>query len=332
MRFKKYPKLRTCSTIFICAGALFAAPASYALNVYLSNWQAAYPASNSDNASCQLCHGSNTSTLNAYGADLCLANINFASIEGVDSDGEGSSNFTEIDANAQPGWSTDGPNPLYDTGNNCDVMLAADSTVPSNVPQPYDPVAGSDPIADAAGPYETVLGNSITFDGTGSSDDGSIDEYFWEFGDGSTAIGAVVTHTYGDVGVYDVLLTVTDNDSNTAQDQTTATILEPAALDLDIAAFRVSKNIRLGKSIKIVLVITNEGTIDEMGTARVTGVQNGSIVFDETIDVFDSVGNGRTTFDLGPYTPDATGVIEWTATVDDGDPDVDEASATSNVK
>jgi hypothetical protein len=315
---------------------LFAVTNVNATNGILDDWQVFYQdtPTTSDGAGCQLCHGSNTGTLNPYGKDLCLNSFNFGAIENDDSDMDptGSNNLAEIEASAQPGW-TDGLNPVYDT-NNCGQPSnpVADVSVPSGVPQPYDPVAGSDPIADAAGPYETTLGNSITFDGTGSSDDGSITEYFWDFGDGSTNTGSIVTYTYDAVGVYDVTLTVTDNDGNSASDTTTATVLEPAALDLDIASFRVSKNIRLGKSIKIVLTVTNESTVDAMGSATVVGEQNGSVVFEQTEPVFDEPGNGRTTFEFGPYTPDATGEITWTVIVDDGNPDTDEATATSNVR
>ncbi|MGD8587510.1 MAG: PKD domain-containing protein [Chromatiales bacterium] len=332
MSFQKYLQFRVYSPVLFCAGALIVSQAGYATSGIRDAWRTAYPDSTSDDAGCQLCHDSSTSRLNPYGNDLCLANRNFAAIERDDSDSDptASDNITEIDANAQPGW-TEGDNPVYET-NNCG-QFAAFVNIPSGVPQPYDPVGGSDPIADAAGPYDTVLGNAITFDGTGSSDDGSITEYFWDFGNGSTATGDIVTYTYAAVGVYDVTLSVTDNDGNTASDTTTATVIEPAALDLDIASFRVSKNVRLGRDVKIVLTISNEGTIDGEATATLLGEQNGSVIVEQTdILVFDSVGNGRTTFDLGPYTPTDTGEILWTVTVDDGDPDTDEATATTNVR
>jgi hypothetical protein len=53
---------------------------------------------------------------------------------------------------------------------------------------------------------------TVTFDGTGSSDpDGAPSSYFWEFGDGTTAVGPVVQHTYVKAGTYTARLTVTDN-------------------------------------------------------------------------------------------------------------------------
>jgi PKD repeat protein len=63
----------------------------------------------------------------------------------------------------------------------------------------------------AATPAVPILGQPVTFDGTGSSDaDGAIASYAWDFGDGTTGTGAKATHAYQSGGTYTVLLTVTD--------------------------------------------------------------------------------------------------------------------------
>ncbi len=50
---------------------------------------------------------------------------------------------------------------------------------------------------------------TCTFDGSASSDgDGSIVQYQWNFGDGTTATGPVASRTYTANGTYDVTLTV----------------------------------------------------------------------------------------------------------------------------
>jgi hypothetical protein len=52
-----------------------------------------------------------------------------------------------------------------------------------------------------------ATGDEITFDGSGST--GGVDEviaYLWEFGDGTTATGESVTHTYNDSGTFTVAL------------------------------------------------------------------------------------------------------------------------------
>lgn len=64
---------------------------------------------------------------------------------------------------------------------------------------------------------------SVTFDASNSADsDGIIDEYEWEFGDGSTGNGRTVDHTFENTGEYTITLTVTDNDGST--DTTTETV------------------------------------------------------------------------------------------------------------
>jgi PKD repeat protein len=82
------------------------------------------------------------------------------------------------------------------------------------------------PVANPGGPYTAGTGLSLQLDGSGSSDaDGTIVDYIWDFGDGTTGSGMSPTHTYASAGSYVVHLTVTDNDgsSNTA---TTSVLVE----------------------------------------------------------------------------------------------------------
>jgi len=55
---------------------------------------------------------------------------------------------------------------------------------------------------------------TVRFDASGST--GEIAEYRWEFGDGGTATGKVVTHTYYQPGEHRVRLTVVGKDGRTA--------------------------------------------------------------------------------------------------------------------
>jgi chitodextrinase len=60
-------------------------------------------------------------------------------------------------------------------------------------------------------PVEAKVGETVTFDGSGSQPGSSpIAGYDWVFGDGNTGSGAVVTHIYATAGTYQVTLTVTD--------------------------------------------------------------------------------------------------------------------------
>ena len=339
------PVLRSLIAALLGGGALAAAPAIQATSNGLADWRDTYPNSNSDDAGCTLCHASSLGQLNSYGKTLCDEFVNtgtipsnwsgtYGDVEGVDSDLDGSSNGLEIANDTQPGW-TSGTNPLYtsdfDTG--CQ-QVANDSTVPGNVPLPYDIVTGGDPIANPNGPYAADVGETITFDGSGSTDDGSIVRYDWVFGDGTSApdAGANPEHVYAEDGVYAVVLTVTDNDGNTDAAATTATISPLNLLDLDIATLSVAKNVRVGKSIPVKLKVENNGAVLGQAIATVTGVQNGDEVYRVRLNVYDDIGRGTTTFDFGSYTPTVAGDITWTATIADEAPDEDVATATTSVK
>ena len=84
-----------------------------------------------------------------------------------------------------------------------------------------------------AGPTTGKAGDSITFDGSKSADlDGTIKEYLWDFGDGTTGSGVGPAHIYGTPGEFTVKLTVVD-DKNVSSTTVTAkaTIAEKQAED-----------------------------------------------------------------------------------------------------
>ena len=69
----------------------------------------------------------------------------------------------------------------------------------------------SPPIADAGLDQGVNVGDLVTLDGRRSSDpDGDALTFSWNFGDGTTATGAVVSHTYAMPGTYTAALTVSD--------------------------------------------------------------------------------------------------------------------------
>jgi len=67
------------------------------------------------------------------------------------------------------------------------------------------------PVADFTFyPLHPVVNQSVSFNST-SSDDGSIVSFSWDFGDGSTASGSQVSHSFSSAGSYSVSLTVVDD-------------------------------------------------------------------------------------------------------------------------
>ena len=96
------------------------------------------------------------------------------------------------------------------------------STIVNLIPGSYDfetelwaedfPTPNKKPVADA-GPDQTVyVGETVDFSGAKSYDpDGRIIRYDWDFGDGNTASGVEVSHSYLVPSSYTVTLTVKDN-------------------------------------------------------------------------------------------------------------------------
>jgi serine protease len=70
----------------------------------------------------------------------------------------------------------------------------------------------------------TCSGLTCTFDGSGSTDDVGITSYGWNFGDGLSGSGAVVSHSYGATGTFTVDLTVTDGGGNTDTESKSVTV------------------------------------------------------------------------------------------------------------
>jgi len=94
------------------------------------------------------------------------------------------------------------------------IDAAAAVAKAANVQPNQPPVA-----AATAAPTSGTAPLDVTFDGSGSSDpDGTLVAYQWSFGDGSSASGASVAHTYTAQGTYTATLTVTDDRGATDTD------------------------------------------------------------------------------------------------------------------
>ncbi|MYE82051.1 MAG: PKD domain-containing protein, partial [Gammaproteobacteria bacterium] len=83
----------------------------------------------------------------------------------------------------------------------------------SGGPPPNRPPTASFTATPDGGPPPLT----VAFDASASSDaDGSITEYAWDFGNTATGTGQTIDNTYDRSGVYEVRLTVTDDDGSQA--------------------------------------------------------------------------------------------------------------------
>jgi PKD repeat protein len=80
---------------------------------------------------------------------------------------------------------------------------------------------------------------ACSFNGSGSQDpDGTIASYAWNLGDGTTALGPMVSHTYAAGGSYSVTLTVTDTAGAADAESQTAVVNAPPVASFTFSCSR----------------------------------------------------------------------------------------------
>ena len=98
--------------------------------------------------------------------------------------------------------------------------------------------------AITATPISGMTPLTVTFNGSASTDsDGTIASYVWNFGDGSTATGTTVTHTYTTAAAFNATLKVTDNQGATGTKAitiTAQTLQQAVGLNLELGQISVN--------------------------------------------------------------------------------------------
>jgi len=157
------------------------------------------------------------------------------------------------------------------------------------------------PVALFTESAETIyVGEEISFNASDSYDpDGSITSYFWDFGDGTNAMGVTANHTYIDDGVYTVTLTVTDDRGATASANAIKTVLNRPP----IASFTESAETVL---TGVTIYFDASGSYDPNGTI---------------VSYFWNFGDGTNATGVTTshsYADDGTYTVTLTVTDDDG--------------
>jgi PKD repeat protein len=102
-----------------------------------------------------------------------------------------------------------------------DKGKTARDTIEINVFDYHTPIASA-----SANTTSGKLPLTISFKGSGYDSDGTIDSYYWEFGDGTTSTEQNPTHVYEKTGTFYAHLTVTDNDGEINVDSLEINVIE----------------------------------------------------------------------------------------------------------
>jgi PKD repeat protein len=148
------------------------------------------------------------------------------------------------------------------------------------------------------------------FDASGSYDpDGSIVSYAWNFGDSSSGSGVTPSHTFAAGGTYAVVLTVTDDESATDDEQQNVTVSDtvPTLYVADIAMS--GKKAGPNRSATAVVTIHEVGGVPAEG-ATVYGTWSG--LYSDSVSGV-TLADGTVTFNSGKVKSGGT----FTFTVDD---------------
>lgn len=111
----------------------------------------------------------------------------------------------------------------------------------------------------------------------------------------------------------------------------------PTPIDIDITGFSVPSNVSIRRMPLITpsLSVINSGTVSS-GSGKVTavlvGVENGITIYDRTIALDNISAGASANYTFPGYLATTVGTISWTVTVNDTDPDIDAATATTRVQ
>jgi PKD repeat protein len=135
----------------------------------------------------------------------------------------------------------------------------------------------AEPLAAHAGDDQVVVaGNAVQFDASASRPLLGIEQYRWTFGDGGSATGPVVEHTYGSVGTYTATLTVTAGGVTRTDTAVVRVILPPVEHGLTV---KVTDGAAAIDAAALVIVDSNgqrfSATTNSAGTGVLKGLPDG---------------------------------------------------------
>ncbi len=153
-----------------------------------------------------------------------------------------------------------------------------------------DPNINDAPVAVAeATPISGDSPLEVAFDGSASSDDLAIENYTWDFGDGTSSNEISPTKIFTLVGEYTVVLTVTDEEGLMGTDSLLITVTEPDANEAPIAIINI--DLSTGEA-PLEVTFTGSDSTDDVGVVTYSWDfgDGGSSTEADPIYIFDTVG------------------------------------------
>jgi hypothetical protein len=138
---------------------------------------------------------------------------------------------------------------------------------------------------------------NVTFIGTNSYDDGRVDQYFYDFGDGNSSGWTTLSlfnHTYTNVGTYDATLTVMDDFGSISQNPTATTITVQDLTPLNVSMTLSTSVADYGGNVTVTIYVSDESGEVENAAVRLLSLKGGS--FSPQPGATDPTGQFETTF------------------------------------
>lgn len=137
--------------------------------------------------------------------------------------------------------------------------------------------------------FTPSVGEAVTFNASESYDpDGTIVNYFWDFGDGATAEGKIVNHKFNESKVYPVTLTVRDNSGLCNSHTVIIVVIHHVniglKLDVEVSVGAIHFN---GEMAEFYILISYLGEPVENATVNATLYFNGTVYANLTSSVED---------------------------------------------
>jgi parallel beta-helix repeat protein len=149
---------------------------------------------------------------------------------------------------------------------------------------------------------------TITFIGSNSADDGRVEEFFFDFGDGLNSgwtTLSILTHQYTSVGTYNATLIVRDDFGATSSNQAVKTIDITTLTPLNVRLTVNHATITTGEQTFVSIYVSDGGTPVENAEVKVFPVKDGR--FDPSAGTTNATGHFTTVF-TAPEVPRSTSI------------------------